>query len=70
MCRSPTTCACRCLQKDDFDEIPYEEREQKILDRCIATQQQAKLLPVSALLANLDGIRAESIELLAGLGFA
>ncbi|MGB5721016.1 MAG: HDOD domain-containing protein, partial [Woeseiaceae bacterium] len=58
------------LQKDDFDEIPFEEREQKILDRCITTQQQAKLLPVNALLANLDGIRAESIELLAGLGFA
>lgn len=58
------------LQRDDFDEISPEERERLILTRCVPSEQQADLLPVGALTINLDGIRAESRDLLEGLGFA
>ncbi len=57
------------LQCDDFDDIPSDVREQRIIENCLKTKQQAALLPASLLAARLDRIHADSQALLSGLGF-
>ena len=57
------------LQREDFDDIPADEREQRILAECLKTDQQRKLLPPQVVAAKLDVIRSDSQELLSGLGF-
>jgi len=57
------------LQREDFDDIPADERERRILADCLKTDQQAKLLPPWVVAAKLDMIRNDSRELLSGLGF-
>lgn len=58
------------LQCDDFDDIPSDVREQRILDNCLNTEQQAILLPAALLATKLDRIHADSQGLLSGLGFS
>jgi putative nucleotidyltransferase with HDIG domain len=57
------------LQCEDFEDTPGDVREQRILDNCLKTDQQANLLPASLLSARLDRIHADSQALLSGLGF-
>ncbi|MCH9693764.1 MAG: HDOD domain-containing protein [Gammaproteobacteria bacterium] len=57
------------LECDDFEGIPSETREQRILDTCLNTEQQVALLPAALLAAKLDKIRTDSQALLSGLGF-
>ncbi len=57
------------LQCDDFEDIPDDVREQRILENCLKTDQQANLLPATLLAAKLDRIQTDSQALLSGLGF-
>ncbi len=57
------------LQRDDFAKIPAAEREQRILDCCLTSDQERALLPAARLAGQLDRIDGESQALLAGLGF-
>jgi len=57
------------LQREDFDDIPADEREQRILANCLKTDQQAKLLSPQVLAEKLELIRSDSQDLLSGLGF-
>ena len=57
------------LQRDDFEDIPGDVREQRILETAVKTEQEQTLLPAATLAANLDRIHSESQTLLAGLGF-
>lgn len=58
------------LQRDDFEDLPFEVREQRILEDCLKTEQQLDLLPANVLTENLDTIHTGSKNLLSGLGFA
>jgi len=58
------------LQRDDFEDIPFDIREQRILTDCLRTEQQLELLPATRLAENLDKIHTGSKNLLSGLGFA
>jgi len=57
------------LQHDDFEDIPDDVREQRILVNCLVTDQQAELLPAPLLAEKLDRIHDDSQALLSGLGF-
>ena len=57
------------LQRDDFESISGDHREELILDTCLQTEQQKKLVPATLLAAQLDRIHADSRDLLLGLGF-
>jgi len=57
------------LQREDFDEMATDERQQCILGDYLATEQQVDLLPTDILTLKLDRIFADSNELLSGLGF-
>ncbi len=70
-CVQAADCLClTLLQREDFDAIPVDVREQRILADCLKTEQQANLLPPGLLAAKLDKIRADSKALLSGLGFS
>jgi len=58
------------LQRDDFEDLPSDLREQRILTDCLKTEQQQNLLPATLLAEHLDTIHAGSKNLLSGLGFA
>lgn len=58
------------LQRDDFDDLPFDVREQLILDGCLKTEQQMNLLSATVLNESLDKIHADSKGLLSGLGFS
>ena len=57
------------LQRDDFEELPSDIREERILEECLVTEQQLELLPATVLAENLDKIHAGGNDLLSGLGF-
>jgi putative nucleotidyltransferase with HDIG domain len=57
------------LECDDFDDIPTDDRIQRIVDSCLKADQQAHFLSATVLAGKLDRIRADSQELLSGLGF-
>lgn len=61
--------ALSLLQRRDFADIPDDDREQRILDTCLQSDQERTLLPPAALAGRLDRIHADSQALLAGLGF-
>jgi HD-like signal output (HDOD) protein len=57
------------LQRDDFDDMPDDIREQRILDNCLKTERQKVQLPAALLTAKLNRIYTDSQALLSGLGF-
>jgi len=56
------------LQRDDFEEISRDEREQRITSECLKTERNIRTLPAGELAFHLDKIYAESKDLLNGLG--
>ena len=58
------------LQRDDFEEITVEARIEAVRGDYLKTKQQLQLIPADALVASLDRIRSDSLELLSGLGFS
>ena len=57
------------LQRDDFEDIHNDDREQCILDACLRSEEERVLLSADTLAEQLDRIHADSQGLLAGLGF-
>ena len=57
------------LQRDDFEEMPPDVREQRIVDTCLTTDEARNLLPPAALATHLDRLYADGHLLLDGLGF-
>ncbi len=57
------------LQRDNFEDIPDDEREQRILDTCLKSEQERILLSAGTLNGWLNRIHADSQAVLAGLGF-
>lgn len=57
------------LQREDFNDLAADERKQLILDSCLKSETDRKLLPPATLVAKLDRMHADSQALLAGLGF-
>lgn len=57
------------LQREGFDEMTTDERQQCLLGDYLTTEQQVDLLPTDILTSKLDRIFADSNELLSGLGF-
>lgn len=58
------------LQRDDFEDIPLDVRQDRILSECLKTDRNSKTLPADLLASHLDKIHADSRALLSGLGFA
>ena len=56
------------LQRDDFEDISRDEREQRITTDCLKTERNIRTLPADKLAFHLDKIHTESKDLLNGLG--
>jgi len=56
------------LQRDDFEDISVDDREQKILSECLKTERNIRTLPADRLAFHLNKIHADGRELLSGLG--
>jgi len=61
--------ALSLLQSDDFDGLPEEAREQRIADTCLTSEMCRSILPPAQLVQHVDGLYADSKQLLGGLGF-
>ncbi len=61
--------ALSILQRDDFKELSEADREQRIMDSCLITEECRSLLPPAELVQYLDQLYVDGHGLLEGLGF-
>ena len=61
--------ALSLLQREDFEEMSQDDREQQIAERCLIREECRSVLPPAVLVQHVEGLYSDGRQLLHGLGF-